>query len=86
MLDNAADVVQRLLRQARVFVAGEQVYAVLGQGHVAVHAGTVIAKHWFWHEGRGFTETVSDVVYNIFVDLNFVRFLVMVLKRVAISF
>ena len=74
MFDNAADVVQRLLRQTRIFVTGEQVYAVLGQGHVAVHAGTVIAKHWFWHKGRSFTEAVSDVVNHIFVDLNFVRF------------
>lgn len=74
VFDYATDVVQRLLRQTCIFVTGEQVYAVLGQGHVAVHAGTVIAKHWFWHKGRGFTETVSDVVNDIFVDLNFVRF------------
>ncbi|SAF50237.1 Uncharacterised protein [Enterobacter cloacae] len=41
---------------------------------MAVHAGTVVAKHWFWHEGRGFTETVRNVVYNVFVDLNLIRF------------
>ena len=75
MFDNTADVVQRLLRQTRVFVAREQVGAVLGQGHVAVHAGTVVAEHGFWHEGRGFTETVRNVVHNVFVDLNLIRFL-----------
>ena len=74
MFDYAADVVQRLLRQTRVFVTGEQVYAVLGQGHVAVHTGTVIAEHRFWHKGRGLTEAVRNVVNHIFVDLNFVRF------------
>lgn len=86
MFDYAANVVQRLLRQTCIFVTREQVGTVLGQGHVAVHTGTVVAKHWFWHEGRGFTETVCNVVHNVFVDLNFVRFLVMVLKRVATSF
>ena len=39
-----------------------------------MHTGTVVAKHWFWHEGRSFTETVRNVVHNVFVDLNFVRF------------
>lgn len=86
VLDYTADVEQRLLRQTRIFVAREQVYAVLGRGHVAVHTGTVITEHRFWHKGRGFTETVRNVVHDVFVDLNFVRFLVMVLKRVAISF
>lgn len=86
VFDNTTDVVQRLLGQTRVLVAREQVSTVLGQGHVAVHAGTVVAKHGFWHEGRGFTETVRNIVHNVFVDLNLIRFLVMVLKRVAISF
>ena len=36
---------------------------------MAVHTGTVVAKHWFWHEGRSFTETVRNVVHNVFVDL-----------------
>ena len=74
MFDYAADVEQRLLRQTCVFVAGEQVSPVFRQRHMAVHAGAVIAKHWFRHKGRGFTEAVSDVVNNVFVNLNFVRF------------
>ncbi len=74
MFDDATDVVQCLLGQTGIFVAREQVSTVLGQGHVAVHTGTVVTKHWFWHEGRGFTETVCNVVNNVFVDLNFVRF------------
>ncbi|MNE98856.1 hypothetical protein D3C80_1974390 [compost metagenome] len=41
---------------------------------MAVHTGTVVAKHWFWHKGRGFAEAVSNVVHHIFVDLNFIRF------------
>ena len=41
---------------------------------MAVHTGTVIAKHRFWHKGRGFAETVCDVMHNVFVNLNFVRF------------
>ncbi|CCK16618.1 Glutamine synthetase (glnA) gene and ORF1 [Cronobacter universalis NCTC 9529] len=75
VFDYAADVVQRLLRQTRVFIAREQVGAVLGQGHVAVHTGAVIAEHRFRHEGCGFAEAVRDVMHDIFVDLNFVRFL-----------
>lgn len=86
MFDYTTDVEQRLLGQTCILVTGEQVYAVLGQRHVAVHTGTVIAEHRFWHKGRRFTEAVRDVVNDVFVDLNFVRFLVIVLKRVAISF
>ncbi len=86
VFDDAADVVQRLFRQAGIFVAREQVGAVLRQRHVAVHTGTVIAEHRFWHKGRGLTEAVSHVMHDIFVNLNFVGFLVMVLKRVATSF
>ena len=74
MLDDTADVEQCHFRQAAVFVASEQVVTVLGQRHVAVHTGTVIAKHWFWHEGRGFAKCVSHVVNHVFVDLDFVSF------------
>ncbi|CCJ90552.1 Glutamine synthetase (glnA) gene and ORF1 [Cronobacter turicensis 564] len=75
VFDYAADVVQRLLRETGVFVAREQVGAVFGQRHVAVHTGAVIAEHRFRHKGRGFAEAVRDVMHDIFVDLNFVRFL-----------
>ncbi|MNR27615.1 hypothetical protein D3C85_1448960 [compost metagenome] len=74
MLDDTTDVEQRLLGQTRIFVAREQVGTVLGQRHVAVHTGTVIAEHRFWHEGRGFAEAVGNVVNHIFVDLNLIRF------------
>ncbi len=74
VFDYAANVVQGFFRQASIFVAREQVGTVLRQRHVAVHAGAVIAEHRFWHKGRGFAEAVRNVVHDIFVDLNFVRF------------
>ena len=74
VFDYAANVVQRLFRQTCVFVASKQVNAVFRQRHVAVHTGTVITEHRFWHKGRSFTEAVRYVVHNIFVDLNFVSF------------
>ena len=74
MFDYAANVVQCLFRQTCVFVASKQVDAVFRQRHVAVHTGTVITEHRFWHKGRGLTETVRHVVHDIFVDLNFVSF------------
>ena len=41
---------------------------------MAVHAGAIIAEHRFWHKGGGFAVGVRNVVHDIFVDLNFVRF------------
>ena len=53
VLDDAADVVQRELRQAGVAVAGEQVLAVLPDRLVHVHARAVVADDRLGHEGRG---------------------------------
>lgn len=39
-----------------------------------MYIGVVIIEYRFWYKGRGFIEAVRYVVYNIFVDLNFVSF------------
>src|SRR5690606_33083477 len=49
VLDDAADVVQGGLGQARVAVAGELVDAAFPEGLVHVHAGTVVADDGLGH-------------------------------------
>src|SRR5690606_27750316 len=72
VLDDTADVVQRFLGQASVSVACEDVHAVLGDGLVNVHAGTVVANDRLGHEGSGLAVGVGNVVYAVLQDLHFV--------------
>ena len=69
MLDDATDVEQRIFRQAGVAVACENVFTVLRDGLVAVHAGTVVTDQRLGHEGSGFTVGVGNVVNTVFEDL-----------------
>src|SRR5690606_12697392 len=50
----------------------KQVLAVLGQGHVHVHTGTVVTDQRLGHEGGGLAISVSHVVNAVLQDLNFV--------------
>ena len=74
MLDDAADVVQRDVRQAAVLVAGEQRLAVLLQRLMHMHAVAVVADDGLGHEGQGLAVAVRDVLQRIFQDLHFVGF------------
>ena len=69
VLDDAADVVQRELRQARVAVAGEQVLAVLPHRLVDVHAGAVVADDGLGHEGGRLAVRGRGVVDDVLQDL-----------------
>ena len=74
VLDDTADVVQRHLGQTAVQVTREQVDAIFGQRLVAVHAGAVVAKHGFRHEGDSLVVGVGHVVDHVLQHLHFVRF------------
>ena len=75
MLDDTADVVQRFIRQTGIAVAGEQVLAVLGNGLVHVHAGTVVANDGLGHEGGGFAVGMGHVVHAVLEYLYFIGLL-----------
>ena len=62
VLDQAADVPQRHLRQAGIAVAGEQRLAVLPQRLVGVHAAAVVPEERLGHEGHGLAVLVGDVL------------------------
>ncbi len=72
MLDNTTNIVQCRFAQAGIAVACEQVLAVFAQGHVYVHAGTVVTNHRLGHEGGGFAVGVGHVVYAVLENLYFV--------------
>src|SRR5690606_11242061 len=72
VLDDAADEVQRGIGQAGIAFAGEGVLAILGDGDVYVHAGTVVAIQRLGHEGRGLAVGVSDVLHAVFQGLGFI--------------
>ena len=74
MLDDAADVVQRDVRQTAVLVSGEQRLAVLLQRLMHMHAVAVVADDGFRHESQGFSVSMSDVLQRVFQDLHFVGF------------
>src|SRR5690606_10613549 len=65
VLEDAADVPQRQLRQAAVAVAGVQVLAVLAQRLVHVHAAAVVADDRLRHEGDGLAVAVGDVLDDV---------------------
>ena len=65
MLDDAADVVQRHVRQVGVARTGEHRLAVLPDRLVAVHARTVVTEHRLRHERCGLAIGGRDVVHDI---------------------
>ena len=69
VLDDAADVVQRLVRQTRIAVAREHVFAVLADRLVHVHAGAVVADQGLGHEGGGLAKGMRDVENAVLEDL-----------------
>ena len=38
-----------------------------------MHTGPVVACHWFWHECRGFSVSMCNVVDHVFIFLQVVR-------------
>ncbi len=72
MLEDATDIMQRQLGESTILVAGEQVFAVLGQRLVNVHAVAVVAHQRFGHEGGGLAIGVSDVQYYVLENLHLV--------------
>ncbi len=70
--DDAADVVERQIRQPAVLVAGEQRAAFLLQRLVYVHAAAVVADQRLWHEGRGLAVAVGHVLHRVLEDLHLV--------------
>jgi len=73
VLEDAADVPQRQLRQPAVQFACEKILAVLRQRLVHVHARTVVANHGLGHEGGGLAVGMSDVADHVLHRLQFVR-------------
>ena len=69
MLDDAADVVQREIRQSCVTVTGKQVFAVFPNRLVNVHTRAVIANDGFGHKGRGLAIRMGYVLNHIFQNL-----------------
>ena len=69
MLDDAADVIQRKLRQTCITVACKQVFAVFPDGLVNVHARAVVAHDGLGHESRGLSVGVGHVVHDILQNL-----------------
>ena len=61
VLDDATDVVQGVVGQACVAVAGKQVFTVFPNGLVHVHARTVVTHQRLGHEGRGFAVGVGHI-------------------------
>ncbi len=59
VFDDAADVVQRLFRQAGIFVCQKAGWCRSSPETCGSAYGTVIAEHRFWHKGRGLTEAVE---------------------------
>ena len=72
MFQNTTDEPQGLVRQVGVFVACKKWLAVFPDRHVHVHAGAVVARDGFGHEGGGFTVGVCHVVDHVLVLLQVV--------------
>ncbi len=69
MLDDAADVVQRKVRQAGVAVASKQVFAVFPDRLVHVHARAVVARVGLGHKGGGLAVGVGHVPDHVLLQL-----------------
>jgi hypothetical protein len=66
VFQDAADGVEGFLGNAGVLVAGEQGVVVLPDADVGVHAGAVVFKKRFGHEGHGVAGFVGHVFQHIF--------------------
>ena len=69
---DAADVIERRLRQIGVEIAGEGRPLAFPHRLVGVHAGAVIALDRLRHEGGRLAVLVRDIVDHVFVDLHVV--------------
>ena len=85
VFDDAADVIQRRVREPAIAVAGEQVFAAFEQRLMDVHATTVVVDQRFRHEGRRFSVAVRDVVHDVFQRLYFVGLLQQRVETTPIS-
>ncbi len=70
MLDDAADVIQREVRQSRIAIAGKQVGAILPHRLMHVHAGAVVADHRLGHESRRLAVACGHVPHRVLQDLH----------------
>ena len=73
MLDNAAYVIQRGVRQSRIAVASKGIVTPLGDGLVHVHARAVVSHQWLGHKGCRFAVGMGDVEYAVLKDLHLIR-------------
>ncbi|HEU5058331.1 MAG TPA: hypothetical protein VFU21_17485, partial [Kofleriaceae bacterium] len=72
MLEDAADVVERGVGQARVAVTGEQGPLALPQRLVRVHPAAVVAEQRLRHEGDGLAVAQGDVLDDVLVPADLV--------------
>ena len=75
MFDDAANVVERDVRQATVLVAREQRLAFLLQGLMHVHAVAVVADERLRHERQRLAVPVRNVLQRVLENLDLVGFL-----------
>src|SRR5690606_9845238 len=68
VLDDAADVVQGVVRQTGVAIASKQVLAVLPDRLVYMHSRTVVACVRLGHEGSGFAVGVGNVMNDVLLQ------------------
>ena len=73
MLDNAANVVERSIRQARVAISCEGVVTALGDGLVNVHTRAVITHQRLRHKGGRLAISVRNVQDTVLQNLYFIR-------------
>ena len=72
VLDDAADVIEALLAEVGIFVAGHDRLAALPDRLVDVHARAIVAEDRLRHEGRRLAVALRDHVDAVFVDLHVV--------------
>ena len=65
MLDQAADVPQRQLRQSRVTVAREERLAIFPQRLMGVHAAAVVLEERLRHESHRLSGLVGDILHDV---------------------
>jgi hypothetical protein len=70
VFDDAADVIERHLREVGVSVAGKQRLAVLPDRLMHMHARTVVEHDGLGHERGGLAVRVRDAVHDILVGLH----------------
>jgi hypothetical protein len=67
MLEDAADVVETQLGEARVAVAGHQWLAILPDRLVGVHARAVVLEKGLGHEGRRHPVLARHLLHHVLV-------------------